>query len=137
MLNKISFGVICFTALLLMSWILIQLWPITVITPLTQPYKVITKKVKVGEQLIYVVDACKNINASSVVSRAFVDGIRYPAITTINNVPTGCQKTNVSILVPNFVAPGVYHLELNVQYKINAFRVDTYQFNTENFEVTI
>lgn len=135
MMNKISFATVLLTGIILIGWILIQFWPVTAIVPNTQPYKILTKKVKVGGQLVYVVDACKKIKASSVVSRAFVDGIRYPAITSFNNVPVGCTKTKVSILVPNFITPGVYHLELNVQYKINNLRVDTYQFTTEEFEV--
>lgn len=134
-MNKLAYVALLLTATILFAWIFIQYWPITVIVPNTQPYKVLTKKVKVGEQLIYLVDACKKIAVPSVVSRSFVDGVTYPSITSINNVSVGCGRTKVSILVPNFIVPGVYHVVLNIQYKINPLRTDTYHFKTETFEV--
>lgn len=122
------------TALLVLYFCL-KFWPITVIRPNVQPYKVVTEKVRVGSNFIYTVDACKFTDSPATVSRVFVDGIRYPSVTSTNNVKKGCNKTNVSIQVPNYVEPGIYHLELNVVYKINALRNDTYKFSTEGFEV--
>lgn len=135
MLNKISSGVILFTAVLLITSLLIKVWPVTVTRPNVQPYKVLTPKVRVGDQLVYVVDSCKYLKVTGIVSRSFVDGVRYPSITSSGIVKPGCSKTKVAIQVPNYVVPGIYHVDLSVQYQINPFRTDTYNFYTENFEV--
>lgn len=128
-------GFIIITALLMVSWIVIQVWPVTVMKPNVQPYKVVTKQVRVGGQLVYIVDACKYLTTTGIVTRTFADGVRYPSIITTGFVKPGCSSTKVSVLVPNYVVPGTYHLELSIQYQINPFRADTYQFTTDNFEV--
>lgn len=135
MLNRISFLILSTLIILLISWIIIQVWPVTVIKPNIQPYKVATKKVKVGGQLVYMVNACKYYATTGIVTRTFADGVRYPALVSSGNVKPGCTNSKVSIIVPNYIVPGIYHLELSVQYQINPFRADTYQFYTENFTV--
>lgn len=135
MLNKILLGCVIVAILTLISFLAIEYWPITIIRANQQPYKVLTKKVKIGSQLVYVVDACKYVKATAAVSRAYVDGLRYPSIESLDNIVVGCKKTNVSVLIPNYIVPGTYHLELNVRYRINALRTDSYQFLTEDFEV--
>jgi hypothetical protein len=135
MFYKFSLGIIITAAVLIIAWVLIQLWPVTVLKPNTQPYKILTPKVKVGDQVIYLVDVCKYKNVQGTIERTFVDDVRYPSITSIGNIKPGCTKTKVSVQVPNFVVPGIYHLELNASYKINPFRTDFYQLSTETFEV--
>jgi hypothetical protein len=112
--------------------------PVTVIEPNRQPYKVTTKRVQVGKQLVYVVDACKYMNVSAVVGRAFVatpSGTIYPAVSDGSHVREGCGKSPVSMTVPAFLLPGRYYLHLDITYKINALKDVAYHFKTEEFEI--
>lgn len=126
------------TCLFIMWFAYLYFVPIRVITPNTQPYSVITKKVQIGDQLTYVVDACKFKDAPAVVSRSFVEAGKktiYPAISEVNRLKIGCNKSNVSITVPPILLPGRYYLQLDVTYRVNFLREENYHFETEEFEI--
>ena len=102
-------------------------WPVEVLKPNIQPYKVLTPIVKVGGDLSYVVDACKDSTLNGSVTRTFADGEYYPSIISMNNIPVGCHKTVVNVFVPNYIPPGYYHLNLDISYQVNQLRVQYYQ----------
>lgn len=112
--------------------------PVRVIVPNEQPYKVKTKQVRIGEQLVYVVDACKYKDVAATVARAFVEDSRqsiYPAISEVSRLKTGCGKTDVFMTVPPSVLPGKYYLQLDITYQVNFLREENYHFETETFEI--
>lgn len=111
-------------------------WPVTVIKPLIQPYKILTPVVKVGDNIIYEVNACKYYETTGTITRSFEDGAIYPAISSQGNVTKGCTKSEVSVAVPNYIPPGVYHLNLDAAYQINPIRTIIYHFKTSDFVVT-
>lgn len=108
--------------------------PVKVINPRTQPYKVITKTVKVGDTFVYQVDACKLHEAQGTVIRRFVDvdNTSYPLPPQLGNIMKGCQVSNVPIITPP-LHPGTWYLALDVSYKVNAFRTENYHLVTEKF----
>lgn len=135
---KISaiFLVVVFVVLITLLAFIIYPFPITKAN--VQPYRVITKHVTVGDQLIYIVDICKYMDIESTVTRSFVDtqaGTIYPALVSLNKVKSGCNKTNVSITVPLFLPTSRYYVQLDVLYKINVFSEKIYHFKTEEFDV--
>ena len=85
--------------------------------------------------MVYLVDACKYIAINGLVTRTFVDGSSYPSTTSLNNIGTGCRRTNVNVPVPLYVTPGRYHIELDIIYTVNAFRTEHAHFNTQEFQV--
>lgn len=112
--------------------------PITVIKANVQPYKVLTPNVKVGQQIVYQVDACKYMDVSGMIERNFVStesGILYPALVETNNISSGCSKTRVSTTVPLFLPTGDYYISLRVVYKVNVMRDEIYNFKTVPFHV--
>lgn len=111
------------------------LWPVEVLKPNVQPYKIVNKKVRPGDSLIYVVDACKFKNVSTTVVRRFVDHVVLNQEPEVSNIRVGCGQTNVSIMVPKLITPGIWHLDIDVSYKINPFRTKEYHLITEDFEV--
>lgn len=126
------------TCLFIMWFAWLYFIPITVIVPNVQPYKVPVKQVHIGQQIVYIVDACKYKDASAVVARAFVEDSNdtvYPSISEINRLRIGCNRSNVSAIVPPILLPGKYHLQLDVTYRVNFLREETYHFETESFEV--
>lgn len=110
--------------------------PVTVIKAQTQPYKVLTPVVSTGKTLVYQVDACKYREAVGVIVRSFVDqaGTAYPLPSVQGTVRKGCMKTNVSIILPQ-LHKGVWHLTLDVGYKVNPLRTEYYHLTTDDFTI--
>lgn len=111
------------------------LWPVEVIVPTTQPYKVLTPQVKAGDSLIYIVDACKKMNASTTVVRRFVDHVVLSQPSEPSNIRVGCGQTEVTVVVPKLLTPGTWYLALDISYQINPFRSKEYHLRTEDFQV--
>lgn len=110
--------------------------PVTVIKPNIQPYEVDQKTVRQGESVTYVVDACKYMDVTSLVNRSIViDGVIFDLPMTQNNISPGCNKSKVSVLIPNSLPAGKAYIELTVEYKINALRDQTYHFKTKEFTI--
>lgn len=124
-------------SLFLFFFILVGLfYPVEVVRPNAQPYKVLTKKVVRGGQLVYQVDSCKYYDLSATVRRSFIhNGVQYPAIEADNHIRKGCGKTNVSITVPNYVPLGKNYIQLDVTYHVNFLHDTEYHFVTEEFVV--
>lgn len=126
------------SALLSFIILIMMFAPIEVLKPNIQPYKSITKVVEPNQQYVYEVDSCKLKDVPSEVTRTFIDasnGVQYPPVIGRNNISTGCNKTNISIVVPSFIPPGTYYLALDILYHINLFRDKIYHLRTENFKV--
>lgn len=112
------------------------LWPIKVIHPNMQPYQVVTKEVKLGGKVTYIVDACKYRDSVGTVSRKFViNEIQYTVAPGTGAVKKGCTKTNVTIDVPDTLPEGKAYLSLDVAYPINPFRNIYYSLKTEDFTI--
>lgn len=111
------------------------IFPLDIIKPRTQPYKVLTPVVHSGGELVYVVDACKIMETTAVASRSFIDGVVFSLPSTTANIKKGCFKTNMSVTVPKQISSGTWHLQIDIEYKVNTFRTKTYHFKTENFQV--
>ena len=111
------------------------LWPVEILKPNVQPYRVITKTVKPGGVLVYEVDACKLRNASGIVVRRFVDHVILSQPSETTNIRVGCNKTLVSVTVPTIITAGSWHLNLALSYPVNPFRTKEYNFRTEDFTV--
>lgn len=124
-----------FTFIVLMCFLY---WPIKVISPQIQPYKVSTKTVKIGTSMTYQVNACKYIEVRGTITRNFVDSkdVEFPGSTAFNAVSTGCHITAVTIPVPNYLPPETYHLKISVNYPFfNELRIVNYNYTTDTFKV--
>lgn len=111
-------------------------WPVTVIKPNIQPYKVLSKQVKQNQTIVYEVDACKYYDLISMVRRQIViNGVIYDLPLTQNNVSQGCGKTDIGVWIPDSLPTGHAYIELSIQYKINALRDETYYFKTQEFDI--
>lgn len=112
--------------------------PVNVVAPRTQPYKVATPVIKAGDNLIYVADVCKYKDLFSTTTRTFVDqeGVHYPLIAQISNVPKGCNSNPV--VVPTLLSfhPGVWYLTIDTEYQVNVLRSESYHFRTVTFTIT-
>lgn len=137
LLGIVGMGVIALAVMMMFGAAWLAYVPVTVLTPQVQPYLVLTPSVKSGDTLVYQVNACKYREATGVITRSFVDdsGTAYPLASVQGNVRKGCQKTNVPVIVP-VLHPGVWHVTLDVGYRVNPIRTEYYHLSTETFNIT-
>lgn len=132
---RLSIIFMAFSFFLLLGMLFMLYWPVTIIKPLEQPYKIKTPIVEVGGYVVYEVRACKYFDIAGFITRSFEDGALYPAISSSGNVKKGCAKSEVSVAIPNYIPPGVYHINLDASYQVNPIRTIIYHFKTEDFRV--
>lgn len=99
-------------------------------------YKVLTKQVKPGGTLVYVVDYCKYSNQVPVITKKYVDGIIYDTPPGRGVVIQGCHQSEVYTLIPETLLPGDYYMQVNIDYQVNPIRHMIYNNVTEKFTVT-
>lgn len=100
-----------------------------------QPYKVRPNVIEAGQTLTYTADFCKYKNVQASVTRTLVDGtvIFFPIENT--NLPIGCNKRDIPLVIPKNTPPGVYHLEISLVYRVNPLREITTRILTDEFRV--
>jgi hypothetical protein len=105
--------------------------PYNIVTEFSRVPKVETPVVQQGGLLIYTGYMCKSTDDGAVLSREFVDGVKYitPDITQ-NFYPKGCRDLRPAVAVP-MIPPGVYRLHMTARFKVNPLRVKTYDYWTE------
>ena len=129
-------GAVLLTAMGLLGYFYyLLLWPVTVTKFNVARFQVLTKNVKQGGTLLYVVDYCKYKDFSANLSRSFVDSLVYRTPNTTGNLAIGCHQVTTSLQVPLALSPGVYHLEITVSYDVNPLRTETHKLATEEFQV--
>lgn len=130
------------TLTLCMAWALTiqgSIWwlkPYRIITSSTRNLIVYTPIVSQGGMLEYGTYVCRSSDMQGIVSRTFVDGVRYPTTPVVTvPYPVGCANTRIAIPVPE-LPPGVYHLETDASYRVNPVRVIQYHWRSGDFLVT-
>lgn len=108
-----------------------------------QPFKVEKKEYHIGETLTYYSEYCKYRDYIPLrIERILVDGFVYPLPTASQNssslgvFPIGCRtvEVDVPLLVPMRIPTDKkYHIEIVIEYKINALQNEVRKFKTEEF----
>ena len=128
--------VILAAAFILITYISCMLfYPYNLLEANSQPFEVITKDVRAGEDLVYVTDICKFTDAKAVMTHEFINGIIYSAPSVESNVEAGCYNQEAAVHVPETLLPSTYHMRIIVTYKINPLREITYTYKTEEFNI--
>lgn len=97
----------------------------------------ILKQVKAGEVLKYYVDYCRHTE----VPTQFTRTLRGPTTVTITADATatsrkGCyQTTSADTLIPDYILPGKYHLDINLCWQVTPLQKSCEQLRTQDFEV--
>lgn len=102
---------------------------------LESPFKVITKQVIAGEDLIYQAKYCKYDTSPAKVYRTLVgtDFVPTPVVGSV--VQKGCHAVSIHLNVPKNTTPGTYRVEGRTVLEVNSVQTQTKLFRTETFEV--
>lgn len=101
-----------------------------------EQFEILTKKVKAGESVVYRVDRCAYVHATTFSYRAFVgdrEFIPYPVTASV--VEPGCIIRDVYIPVPAETPPGMYYLQFTAEWHLDPIGVKYLSSRTEVFEV--
>lgn len=127
--------ILAYIIVIYIAWSLF--WPVRTLEIKTQqPIQILSPIVHKGDTLSYYLDYCKYTNMPSIVHRTFVDGQIITLTDTAGAFPTGCHTAKVSTaVVPSTINPGIYHLDVVVEYDINPFRKEYIHYETTYFTV--
>ena len=108
-----------------------------------QPYQTLKDTYRVGDTLIYTAVYCKYSEYIPLsVKRNLVDGYVYPLpdqsekAKSLQTFPVGCRSINVDVplILPDDVPVNTkYHIEITIEYRINALQTQTRTFRTNDF----
>jgi hypothetical protein len=136
-LSFVAFGtlIIAFLLLLLVGYWLF--WPDTIITVQNHEAIPVDKKVYApGEEIRYTISYCKSREIVGTVYRTIVNSVRIAYTPTQSNLPAGCREVTVAgNVIPLFLDPGTYHLEVTGEYQVNPLRKDINSWRTVDFEI--
>lgn len=139
--NKVAFiismTIIGVAALFLIIAGFLAFMPVQIIKANRQPYIVTTPALKAGDPITYIADVCKYKDVSSLVTRTFVDenNVHYPIPQQQSNIPSGCHQNKVIVPTLGNLHPGRWYMTLDVEYRVNILRSETYHFTTDTFVI--
>jgi len=93
------------------------------------------KVAKQGGVLSYEYSYCKYTDIQATVSKQFIDGLIFQSEDTSTTLYKGCGHVHRQIHIPETLPPGVYHLHIIANYKINPIREVKVINDTEEFTV--
>ena len=89
-----------------------------------------------GEHISYVLDFCKSRRIPGKIYRSLVNGIQVTYTPIESDLPAGCRQATISDLkVPEFITPGIYHIEGAGVYEINPLREYRNEWRSNDFEI--
>lgn len=112
-------------------------WPVPMVVYTNTPFPVLTKEVRPGEAVRYVVAYCREPGIGPVtVSRQFVNDVVIPLSDITSKMEDGCHEKVVEAdRIPIFAPPGVYKIRIAVTQHVNPLRHVIQVNETEEFHV--
>jgi hypothetical protein len=115
--------------------VIIMLYPYKLVDYNYDKFKIITPVVKAGSEVIFESEFYKNTDLGAMVERQLINSnIYYYSAVPANN-PTGYNKRLITLVIPEYVEPGIYYVKSTIRYKVNFLREVVYVKDTEEFEV--
>lgn len=138
--KKIITNVLIYTTLFYTFFVIVvvgywSLFPYRTLEFKDEFFPIHNKVIEQGGYFQYVSNYCKYISLPASVSRTFVDGIIYTTPATTTDRAVGCHSILVGVNVPRELPPGLYHMEVIYQYKVNPIRTITVKHPSEQFTI--
>lgn len=123
-----------FLEILVIGW---SFYPYDIITiENSEAIKVDKTTYKVGDRITYTFDYCLPVQRRAMVSRYLVNSVRISFTEMVANTPVGCDTvTNNDLVIPDYVDPGVYHIETTGEYQVNPLRTIDIHWRSVDFQI--
>ena len=105
--------------------------------------KILSTKVRAGDNLIYQVSYCKFDDLPAKVARTLISAslskngtenfIPLPLVQTITH--QGCATATIQVEVPQGAEPDTYYMKANIEFNPNPMRKINVSFTTGTFEI--
>jgi hypothetical protein len=137
LLTVMAYGALGSIAVLIavVAFWLLYPYDVLTLTPEVHPLVNDQRVVIQGESFAYTFAYDKKMAVPGVVSRYFVDGLRFQAEGNAPVLPEGKGVAVIEVDVPHTLPPGRYSLEISKSYKVNPLRTITIVNRTEKFLV--
>ena len=103
-----------------------------------QPYHVISPFVNQGGGMNYEVEYCSKKELFLVVNRQLENiqtGELWDVPDRAAHISKGCSKEQHNVPIPVKIEAGTYKLQASISIKVNPLRTDTYNFESESFQI--
>lgn len=91
-----------------------------------------------GDPIQWTDTYCKYKALPVKISALLSNGLLYHYTPIERNAPVGCSKVVSDIrYIPEYAEPGIYHVEITLEYKINLLRSESYKQVSNNFEILV
>lgn len=133
--NKLSNYLLIVMVIIFLFIMGMLVYPFKVIE-VKSPAEVITKVLQSGDELKYQIEYCVYKNSPVTVRKRIVNKVAYNLPLFEMYFTDGCDNTTVSsIMIPEYIKPGKYYLEIVTIHHINPLRDVEYKWRTEEFEI--
>jgi hypothetical protein len=87
-----------------------------------------------GDTITYYVEYCKTRSMPMVINRSLIDGFVINYVPVKSDPPIGCHTTlSASLVIPPYAGAGTYHIEANINAKINPLKDFTEHWRSVDF----
>lgn len=112
----------------------LQFYPIRVVE--LKEFSMVDEKVCIDGDLVMNLNFEKFLDFTPEVRWTLVDGELYPLLTTNRTAPVGETSNNVIYKrMPLDVRPGIYHVEVRIDYDVTPIRTISYTWSSNEFEI--
>lgn len=123
-------------AFFLMLFLIFQLtYPFEVVKLNKAPFEIEKEVYTAGDTVSYTLDFTKKLNYKPKISYFLVNGFVYPLSKAGLSRPVGKQVRTLNLTIPKETPPGIYHIQIDLEYEINPLRKILYSWSSEDFKV--
>ena len=134
-LNILAITIVAIGQIFLIQYLILSFYPFKTLT-VESPLKVLTPKVKAGDDMIYQVKYCRYTKVSAKVTRTLIGSDTIPTIPLNSISKPGCGTAVVHMNTPSSANPGIYHMEASADFQVNPYQIRTTNYESDNFEIT-
>lgn len=111
------------------------MWPEKIVE--IKEVKILTPKVKSGDNVEFFVDYCKYKDIEAKAKRRLICEGSTIWLTSEpqGKAPLGCRSANVSMQTPEGINPGMCYIDTEITYEINIFKTLKEDFQSPKFEI--
>jgi hypothetical protein len=128
-LMHVSFVLSALLVMVAIVWIVVGLWPRTVIRVDGTRVTAVSATLRAGAILSYDLTYCKFIDVDATVNRSWVNDTVTMTPTTGSNLAMGCHTVPMRVVVPGELAPGHYRLHVSMRYDVTALYSTTVSYD--------
>ena len=114
-------------------YLIYLIWPREVLEIKVQPYPILQKEIRAGENIVYHTSRCKYYSITPTVSRIFIydNGQVVNLSSNTAGRPLGCYDEDMILPTFKSMPVGCGYVEINSKFQVNVLQTVEYSTKTE------